>query len=99
MANEEKQKRIRQWIDPEERVTVHFLDAPDLNSTVTNCTEQLVDLSIETQVPHMTQNISVPLSQVEVSEDFSHYTRDPERPLQRQRLMLVINEKRPSIIY
>lgn len=99
MTNEEKQKRIRQWIDPEERITVHFLDAPDLNSTVTNCTEQLVDLSIETQVPHMTQNISVPLSQVEVSEDFSHYTRDPERPLQRQRLMLVINEKRPSIIY
>ena len=99
MTNEEKQKRIRQWIDPEERITVHFLDAPDLNSTVTNCTEQLVDLSIETQVSHMTQNISVPLSQVEVSEDFSHYTRDPERPLQRQRLMLVIHEKRPSIIY
>jgi hypothetical protein len=99
MTNEEKETRIRQWIDPEERVTVHFLDAPDLNATVTNCTTQLVDLSIETHVPYMTQNISVPLSQVEVSEDFSHYTRDPERPLQRQRLMLVINEKRPAIIY
>ena len=99
MTNEEKQKRIRQWIDPEERVTVHYLDAPDLNSKVTNCTDQLVDLSIETHVPYMTQNISVPLSQVEVSEDSSHYTRDPERPLQRQRLMLVINEKRPPIIY
>jgi len=47
----------------------------------------------------MTQHISVPLSQVEVSEDFSHYTRDPERPLQRQRLMLVIDEKRPSVVY
>ena len=99
MTNEEKEKRIRQWIDPEERVTVHYLDAPDLNSKVTNCTDQLVDLSIETHVPYMTQNISVPLSQVEVSEDSSHYTRDPERPLQRQRLMLVINEKRPPIIY
>ena len=99
MTNEEKQKRIRQWIDPEERVTVHFLDSPNLNTKVTNCSDQLVDLSIETQVPHMAQNISVPLSQVEVSEDFSHYTRDPERLLQRQRLMLVINEKRPSIIY
>jgi len=99
MTNEEKEQRIRQWIDPEERVTVHFLDAPDLNAKVTNCTDQLVDLSIETHVPYMTQHISVPLSQVEVSEDFSHYTRDPERPLQRQRLMLVINEKRPVVIY
>jgi hypothetical protein len=99
MTNEDKEKRIRQWIDPEERVTVHFLDAPDLNATVTNCTDQLVDLSIETHVPYMTQNISLRLSQIEVAEDFSHYTRDPERPLQRQRLMLVIDEKRPPIIY
>ena len=99
MTNEEKQKRIRQWIDPEERVTVHFLDAPDLNANVTDCTDQLVDLSIETHVPYMTQRISAPLNHLEVSDDFSHYTRDPERPLQRQRLMLVISEKRPSIIY
>lgn len=99
MTNEDKQTRIRPWIDPDERVTVHFLDAPDLNTTVTGCTDQLVDLSIETHVPYLRQHISVPLSQVEVAEDFSHYTRDPERPLQRQRLMLVINEKRPPIIY
>ncbi len=99
MTNEEKETRIRSWIDPEERVTVQFLDAPDLNSTVTDCTDQLVDLSIETHVPYLRQRISVPLSQVEVAEDFSHYTRDPERPLQRQRLMLSIQEKRPPIIY
>ncbi|MGH7183472.1 MAG: hypothetical protein ACREJN_16055 [Nitrospiraceae bacterium] len=99
MTNEEKEQLIRPWIDPEERITVQYLDAPDLNTTVTNCTDRLVDLSIETPVPHMTQNISVPLSQVEVAEDSSHYTRNPERRLQRQRLMLVINEKRPPIIY
>jgi len=99
MTNEEKQQCIRPWIDPEERVTVHFHDAPDLNAQITNCTEHLVDLSIETHVLYLTQNISVPLSQVTVSEDSSHYTRDPERPLQRHRLMLVINEKRPPIIY
>ena len=99
MKNKEKETRIRQWIDQQERVTVHFLDASDLHAEVPGCTDQLVDLSIETHMPHMTQRISVPLSQVEVSEDFSHYTRDPERPLQRQRLMLVIDEKRPSIIY
>jgi hypothetical protein len=80
MTNEEKQTRIRPWIDPEERVTVHFLDAPDLNTIVTGCTDQSVDLSIETHVPHLNQKISVPLSQVEVTEDVSHYTRNPERP-------------------
>lgn len=99
MTNQEKQESIRPWIDPEERITVQFLDAPDLNTEVTKCTEQLVDLSLETHVPHIKQNISVPLSQVEVSEDISHYTRDPERPLQHQRLMLTINKKRPPIIY
>ena len=98
MTNEDKQTRIRPWIDQEARITVHFIDAPALNTIVTNCTDQLVDLSIETHVPYMKQRISVPLSQVEVAEDSSHYTRDPERPLQRQRLMLVINENRPAII-
>jgi hypothetical protein len=99
MTNEEKQTRIRPWINPEERATVHFLDAPDLNTTVTGCTDQSVDLLIETRVPHLKQKISLPHRQVEVTEDFSHYTRDPEQPLQHQRLMLVINEKRPPIIY
>lgn len=99
LTNEEKAKLIRPWIDPEEQITMHFLDAPDLNAEVTGCTERLVDLSIETHVIHMKQHISIPLSQVKVSEDFSHYTRDPERPLQPSRLMLVINEKRPPIIY
>jgi hypothetical protein len=99
MTNVEKEKRIRPWIDPEERVTVNFLDVSDLNAKVTDCTDTLVDLSIETHVPHLTQQLSIPLSRVEVSEDSSHYTRDPERPLQRQRLMLSIQEKRPPIIY
>ena len=99
MTNEEKEKCIRPWINPEERVTVRFLDATDLNTIVTGCTDQSVDLSIETSAPYLPQHISVPLRQVEVSEDFSHYTRDPDRPLRRQRLMLVINEKRPPIIY
>ena len=50
MTNEEKQKKNVQWIDPEERVTVHFLDEQDLNAEVTGCNAQLVDLSIETRV-------------------------------------------------
>lgn len=99
MTNEDKRARILPWIDPEERVTVCFLDVSDLNATVTDCTDQLVDLSIETHVFHLNQNISIPLRLVELSDDCSHYTRDPERPLQRHRLMLVIDEKRPAIIY
>jgi len=33
----------------------------------------------------MAQHISLPLNQVELLDDFSHYTRDSERSLQRQR--------------
>lgn len=99
MTNHEKQQKITPWIDPEERVTVHFLDQKDLVAEVTGCTSELVDLSIQTHVPHMKQRISVPLSRTEVSEDLGHYTRDPERPLKRRRLMLIVDEKRPAIVY
>lgn len=99
MTNEEKVKRILPWIDPEERITVHFLDEQDLNAEVTGCNAELVDLSIETRVPHITQRISLPLRHMEVSEDLSHYTRNPDRPLKHRRLMLVIDDKRPPIIY
>lgn len=75
MTKEEKETRIRPWIDPEERVTVHFLDAPDLYTTVTGCTDQLVDLSIETHVPYMPQHISVPLSRLRWQKT-SHTTRE-----------------------
>jgi len=99
MTNEEKMKKIATWIDPEERVTVHFLDQRGLSAEITGCNDELVDLSIETNVTHMKQRISVPLSRTELSEDLSHYTRDPERPLKHRRLMLVIDDKRPPVIY
>ncbi|HEY6262966.1 MAG TPA: hypothetical protein VIW47_15325 [Nitrospiraceae bacterium] len=99
MNNEEKLKAILPWIDPEERVTVNFLDEQDLNGEVTGCNDELVDISLETHVLHVKQHISVPLRRIEVSEDPSHYTRNPERPLKDRRLMLLINDKRPPIIY
>lgn len=99
MTNEEKRKLINPWIDPAERVTVYFLDAPNLIAEVTGTSDQLVDLSIETNVPYMRQKVSVPLSQTEVSEDLGHYTRDPNHPLKRGRLMLVVNQNRPVVIY
>ncbi|MDH4096759.1 MAG: hypothetical protein OEW25_05245 [Nitrospira sp.] len=99
MTNLEKRKKIIPWIDPEERVTVHFLDVRDLTAEVTGSSDELVDLAIETPVPHMRQRISIPLSLTEVSEDLGHYTRDPERPFKRRRLMLVVNENRPAVIY
>lgn len=99
MTNDEKRKLIIPWIDPAERITVHFLDERDLVAEVTGTSDQLVDLSIETKVPHMRQQVSVPLSHTEVSEDLGHYTRDPDRPLKHRRLMLVVNEKRPAVIY
>jgi hypothetical protein len=99
MTNEEKLQAIRPWIDPEERVTVDFLDEQGLNGEVTGCSDEIVDLSLETPVPHVKQHISVPLRCAETSEDPSHYTRNPDRPLQHSRLMLLINDKRPPIIY
>ena len=97
--NEQKAATIRKWIDPEERITVQFDDQRDLSAEVTDCTEQLVSLSLDTTVPHMRQEISLPLSAVEVTQDLSHYTRDPERPLKRERLMLIARGKRPAVVY
>ncbi|HKO29772.1 MAG TPA: hypothetical protein VJU54_01430 [Nitrospiraceae bacterium] len=99
MTNDEKLKAILPWIDPEERITVNFLDEQDLNAEVTGCNDELVDLSLETRVPHLKQHISVALRLAEVSEDLSHYTRNPDRPLKDRRLMLLIDDKRPPIIY
>ena len=94
-----KAVEIRKWIDPDERITVQFEDQHDLSAEVTGCTDQLVSLSLDTAVPHIRQQISLPLSSVQVSEDVSHYTRDPERPLKQKRLMLIAQGKRPEIIY
>jgi hypothetical protein len=98
-SNEQKAAAIRKWIDPEERITVQFDDQGDLSAEVTGCTDQLVSLSLDTVVPHMRQDISLPLSAIEVTEDSSHYTRDPERPLRRERLMLIAHGKRPPVVY
>ena len=98
-SNAAKATIIKPWINPEELVTVQFDDQSDLNAEITGCNGQLVDLALDTTVPHMRQEISVPLSEIELSEDHSHYTRDPERPLKRKRLMLVIKGKRPAVVY
>jgi hypothetical protein len=98
-SNEQKAAAIRKWIDPEERITVQFDDQRDLSAEVTACTDQVVSLSLDTAVPHMRQEITLPLSALEVSEDFSHYTRDPERPLKRERMMLIAQGKRPAVVY
>lgn len=99
MTNEEKVEAIRPWIDPEERVTVDFLDQQGLNAEVTDCNDELVDLSLETPIPHIKQHISIPLRSTEISEDPTHYTRNPDRPLKHSRLMLLISDKRPPIVY
>jgi hypothetical protein len=98
-SNRAKAAMIKTWMDPDERITVQFDDQRDLSVEVTGCTDQLVFLSLDTAVPHMRQQLSLPLSTVEVSEDVSHYTRDPERPLKRKRLMLVVQGKRPAVVY
>ena len=99
MDNKDKINKCVPWIDPEERVTAHFLDETSLVAEVTGCTEQVADLSFAPRVPHMKQHVSVPLSRTEVSEDLGRYTRDPARPFKRNRLMWVVDENRPAVIY
>jgi hypothetical protein len=99
MSRADKVASITPWINPEERITVRFEDQRDINTVVAACSERLVDLELETPVPHIRQKLSIPLSEVEVSEDPSHYTRDPDKPLQLKRLMLIVKGKRPGIVY
>lgn len=99
MSRAEKVGLITPWINPEERITVQFDDQRDINTIVTGCTERLVDLELETNVPHLRQELSIPLSEIEVSEDPTHYTRDPDKPLQFKRLLLIVKGKRPPIVY
>jgi hypothetical protein len=94
MDNASKYEEIRKWVDPEERVTVDFLDEKDLNATVTACTVDHVDISIQTHFPHLKQMLSIPLGEVELGEDRTKYTRDPEKPLQYGRLKLIIKLNR-----
>jgi hypothetical protein len=98
MDNEEKCKIIKHWVDPEERITVDFRNERDLNAEVTACTRELVDLTLDTTVPHMRQQVSLPLREIEVQEDRARYTRDPDRPLRRGRLRLVVKGDRPPWI-
>ena len=95
MQNLEKYEIIRQWIDPEERVTVDFLDEKDVDAAILDGTPNHVDIAIQTAFPHVKQMVSIPLREIELGEDRQHYTRDPERPLQYRRLRMMINQKRP----
>jgi len=99
LSDKEKAAIIKLWVDPDERVTVQFDDQRDINAEVTGCNEHLVFVSLETTVPHMRQQLSIPLSQLDVSEDLAHYTRDPDRPLKRKRLMLIVKGNRPAVVY
>jgi hypothetical protein len=97
MENEDKAKVIRQWIDPEERITVDFEDEKDLNAVVTGCTTVTIDLALETSFAHLRQEITLPLREVEIGEDRARYTRDPEKPLRHERLRLTVHQKRPQM--
>jgi hypothetical protein len=99
MSRADKAALIKPWINPEERVTVQFDDQRDINTMVTGCSERLVDLELETNIPHIRQKLSIPLSDIEVSEDPTHYTRDPDKPLQFKRLLLIVHGKRPPIVH
>lgn len=98
MESSGKTAIIRQWIDPEERVTVDFQDERDLNAEVIECDDQTVTLLLETAFPHYKQHVTLPLSMVSIGEDKGHYTRNPDKPVHYGRLRITVNEARPQTV-
>jgi hypothetical protein len=98
MDSTEKTAIIRRWVDPEERVTVDFLDDRDLNGEVIECDGQTVTVLLETAFPYYRQPLTLPLSMVSVGKDPDRYTRDPGKPLCCGRLKLTVRENRPQAV-
>ncbi len=98
MESSDKAAAIRQWIDPEERVTVDFQDERDLNAEVIECDGLTVTLLLETAFPHYRQHLTLPLSMILIGEDKGHYTRNPDKPIQYGRLRITVNEARPQAV-
>ncbi|GAB1721909.1 MAG: hypothetical protein GDA65_07105 [Nitrospira sp. CR1.1] len=98
MESLEKAASIRQWINPEERVTVDFQDEHDLNAEVIECDGQTVTMLLETAFPHYRQHLTLPLSLISIGEDKSHYTRDPDKPVHYGRLLITVHEDRPQTV-
>jgi hypothetical protein len=99
-TNRKKAETIKAWIHPEERISVDFEDAFNLNAEVVDCTTQIVTLRLEVSVldlPHYYQNVVIPLRLVTISEDPTRYTRNPDAPLRYGRLKLVVRRKRPAV--
>jgi len=96
MDGQEKAKLIQPWINEEERVTVDFVNEKDLNAKVIDCTDQVVELELETAAPHMKQRLILPLREIQVGEDRSHYTRDPDEPVRHSRLRISSRQERPK---
>ena len=100
-TNGKKMESIRPWIHPEERISVDFEDAFNLNAEVVDCTTQVVTLRLEggaPGVPHHYQNVDIPLRTVTVTEDPTRYTRNPDAPLRYGRLKLIVRSKRSAMV-
>lgn len=100
-TNAKKMESIRPWIHPEERISVDFEDAFNLNAEVVDCTKQVVTVRLEggaPGVPHRYQNVDIPLRNVTVTEDPTRYTRNPDAPLRYGRLKLIVKTKRSTAV-
>lgn len=100
-TNRKKMEAIRPWIHPEERISVDFEDAFNLNAEVVDCTTQVVTLRLEggaPGVPHRYQTVGIPLRTVTVTEDPTRYTRNPDAPLRYGRLKLIVKTKRSTAV-
>lgn len=75
-----------------------FEDAVNVNAVVLACTDETVELELETSFPHHRQRGTVPLRLVDVGEDRSRYTRNPDKPLRYGVLWLGIRQPREKLM-
>lgn len=99
LSPQKKMEAILPWVDPEERITVDFEDMSNVNATVLGCTEEMIDLELEAMFARPRQRAAIPLRFVQVGEDRSRYTRNPEKPLRHARLWLLIQQRQSELIW
>ena len=95
--NLQKAASIRQWINPEERVTVDFENEHDLNAEVIECDGQNGDVAARDRISTLANGILRFLSMISVGRIKSLHS-GPDKPVQYGRLRITVHEARPQTV-
>jgi hypothetical protein len=93
MNGEEKRKLIQSWIEQDNRVTVDFWDELGLVAEVAGCTDEQVELRLDTDRLDQ-QIVTIPLDQIRIGEDHSPFHCMSPASHRRSRLRLSADQER-----